>query len=131
MTNVALNMEAVEVSSEVAAKVARIADLNEATRLADAEGKGLKAEVTAAVGGLEMAVLFPEGVRVTHEGVAIATVKAQTRTSISADALAEAVEAVLAAYPALAEDHAEAVAALRALPTAAAKVSTFPVVRTR
>lgn len=131
MTNVALNLETVEVSEAVAAQVARIADLNEVVRLAEAEGKALKAEVVEAVGGVDMAVLFPEGVRVTHDGTALATVKAQTRTTISTDALTDAVEAVLAAFPALAEDYAEAVEALRNLPVAAAKVSTYAVVRTR
>lgn len=131
MSNVTLNMEAVEVSADLAAKVARIADLNEATRLADTEAKGLKAEVIAAVGGADMVAVFPEGIRVTHEGAAVATVKPQTRTSISADALADAVEAVLAAFPGIAETLPDAAEALRALPVAAAKVTTFPVVRTK
>jgi hypothetical protein len=131
MSNVALNMEAVEVSSDMAAKVARIADLNEVVRLADAEAKGLKAEVTEAAGGADMVALFAEGIRVTHEGVGIATVKSQTRTTISADALAEAVEALLSAFPTLEGAQPDVVAAMRALPTTAAKVTTFPVVRTK
>lgn len=129
MSNVALNMEAVEVSADMAAKVARIADLNEVVRLADTEGKKLKAEVTEAVGGEDMVALFADGIRVTYEGVGIATVKPQTRTTISADALAKAIEAVLEAFPMLEGDQPDAVAALRALPTTAAKVTTFPVVR--
>jgi hypothetical protein len=131
MSNVELNLETIEVSADMAAKVARIADLNETEALAKSEGKRLKAEVTEAVGGADMVAVFPEGIRVTHGGVAIATVKPTTRATISADGLAQAVEAVLAAFPALEEDHSEAVAALRGLTTTAAKVTTYPVVRTK
>lgn len=131
MSNVTLNMEAVEVSADMAAKVARIADLNESVRLAEAEAKGLKAEVVEAVGGADMVAVFAEGIRVTHGGAALATVKPQTRTTVTADALADAVEAVLAAFPALSEDMPEAADAIRAIVTAASKVTTFPVVRTR
>jgi hypothetical protein len=123
--------EGVEVSADVAAKVARIADLNDIAREAEAEGKRLKAEVVEVVGGAEMVAVFPEGIRVTHEGVALATVKPQTRSTISAESLAAQVAAILAANPEIAESHPEVVAAMLALPESAAKVTTFPVVRTK
>jgi hypothetical protein len=131
MSNVELNLETIEVSADMAAKVARIADLNESARLIESEGKALKAEVTEAVGGADMVAVFPEGIRVTHGAVAIATVMPTTRATISAEGLAQAIESVLAAFPALAEDHSEAVAAIRGLTTTAAKVTTYPVVRTK
>lgn len=129
--NVKFQAETVEVSAEFVAKVARIADLNDAVRAAEAEAKALKAEVVDAAGGAEMVALFPEGVRVAHEGVALATVKSQSRATVKADALRDAVAGLLAAFPAVAESHPEFAAAVAALPSAVTSETTYPVVRTK
>lgn len=129
--NVKFQAESVEVAAEFVAKVARIADLNDAVRAAEAEAKGLKAEVVDAVGGAEMVALFPEGVRVAHEGVALATVKSQSRATVKADALRDAVEGLIAAFPAVAETFPEFVDAVAGLPDAVTTQTTFPVVRTK
>lgn len=129
--SVKFQAETVEVAAEFVGKVARIADLNDAVRAAEAEAKGLKAEVVEAVGGAEMVALFPEGVRVAHDGVALATVKSQSRATVKADALRDAVEGLLAAFPAVAESHPEFAAAVAALPSAVTTETTYPVVRTK
>lgn len=123
--------ESVEVGAEMVAKVQRIAALNDVVREAEAEGKALKAEVVEAVGGAEMVAVFPEGIRVEHDGAILANVKPQTRSTISAESLAAQVAAIIAANPDIAESHPEVVAAMLALPESAAKVTTFPVVRTK
>ncbi len=123
--------EGVEVGAEFVGKVQRIAALNDAIREAEAEAKSLKAEVVEIVGGAEMVAVFPEGIRLTHEGVTLANVKPQTRSTITADSLNAQVAAILAANPEIAESHPEVVAAMLALPESAAKVTTFPVVRTK
>lgn len=129
--NVKFQAESVEVAAEFVAKVARIADLNDAVRAAEAEAKGLKAEVVDAVGGAEMVALFPEGVRVAHDGVALATVKSQSRATVKADALRDAVEGLIAAFPQVAETFPEFVDAVAGLPDAVTTQTTFPVVRTK
>jgi 1-acyl-sn-glycerol-3-phosphate acyltransferase len=129
--NVKFQAESVEVAAEFVAKVSRIADLNDAIRAAEAEAKALKAEVVDAVGGADMVALFPEGVRIAHEGVALASVKSQSRASVKADALRDAVEGLLAAFPAVSESHPEFAAAIAGLPDAVTNVTTFPVVRTK
>jgi 1-acyl-sn-glycerol-3-phosphate acyltransferase len=127
--NVKFQAESVEVAAEFVAKVARIVDLNDAVRAAEAEAKALKAEVVDAVGGADMVALFPEGVRIAHEGVALASVKSQSRTTVKADALRAAVEGLLAAFPAVTESHADFARALAALPSAVSTETTYPVVR--
>jgi hypothetical protein len=131
MATIKYDAEAVEVSADFVSKVARIADLNDAIRAAEAEAKALKAEVVDAAGGADMVALFAGGVRVTHEGNALATVKAQTRATVKADALADAVDGLLAAFPQVAATFPEFVAAVAALPSAVTSQTTFPVVRTK
>lgn len=124
-------VDSVEVGAEFVGKVQRIAALNDIAREAEAEGKALKAEVVEAVGGAEMVAVFTDGIRVTHDGAVLANVKPQTRSTISAESLAAQVAAIIAANPDIAESHPEVVAAMLALPESAAKVTTFPVVRTK
>jgi urease gamma subunit len=78
-----------------------------------------------------MVALFAGGVRVMHDGKALATVKAQTRATVKADALADAVEGLLAAFPQVAATFPEFAAAVAALPSAVITQTTFPVVRTK
>ena len=129
--SVKFQAESVEVAAEFVAKVSRIADLNDAIRAAEAEAKALKAEVVDAAGGAELVALFPEGVRVAHEGVALATVKSQSRVTVKADALRGAVEGLLAAFPEVTASHADFAAALTNLPSAVSNETTYPVVRTK
>lgn len=128
---VQVSAEIVEVPSEFVAKVARIAALNDVVREAEAEAKGLKAEVVEAVGGSEMVAVFTEGIRIAHEGNVLANVKPQTRTTITAESLTAQVAAILAAFPEVTATLPEVAEALMALPTTAAKSTTFPVVRTK
>lgn len=127
--------EVIEVGAEFVAKVARIAECNDIESAAKAEGKALKGEVIEAVGGADMVALFPEGVRIAHDGVILANVKPQSRVTISQDNLTAALGAVMIAHPdafaRLAVDFPEAAEALALLPQTAAKVTTYPVVRTK
>jgi hypothetical protein len=129
--SVSLNVHAVEVPANIASMVARIADLNEAVRLAEAENKALKAEIIEAVGGSEMVELFAEGIRVTHNGTALATVKPVTRTTVTADRVSEVIAGILTAFPQIGDTLPEAVRALEAVATTAGKVTTYPVIRTK
>jgi hypothetical protein len=127
--SVSLNVQAVEVPTELATMVARIADLNEIVALAEKENKELKATITEAVGGLDMVVLFPEGIRVTHNGVGLATVKATTRTTVTADRVNETVADILRTYPQIEDLMPEIVQALTLIGTTAGKATTFSQVR--
>jgi hypothetical protein len=129
--NVKFQAETVEVAVEFVAKVARIADLNDAVRAAEAEAKALKAEVVDAAGGAELVSLFPEGVRIAHEGVALATVKSQSRATVKAEALRDAVEGLLAAFPEVVAQYPDFATALAGLPSAVTSETTYPVVRTK
>jgi hypothetical protein len=122
-------IEAVAVSSDLAATVARIVDINDATRSLEAEGKRLKAEVIEAVGGAEMVAVFDDGIRVTHDGTVIATVKSTTRTTVTTDALTAGIQALLAAFPDVATVMPELASALAALPATVSKTTVYPVVR--
>ena len=122
-------IEAVEVSSDLAATVARIVDINDSTRSLEAEGKRLKADVIEAVGGADMVAVFDDGIRVTHDGTVIATVKSTTRTTVATEALTAGVQAILAAFPDVATVMPELAAALAALPATVAKTTVYPVVR--
>ncbi len=129
--SVTLNIHAVEVSEDIANMVARIADLNEAIALSEKENKALKAELIETVGGSEMVELFAEGIRVTHNGTALATVKSATRTTVTADRVSEVIAGILAAFPQIGDMLPEAVRELESVATTAGKVSTYPVIRTK
>lgn len=126
-----VKVETKNVSKGIAAKVARIAELNEMTALAEAEGKALKAEVIEAAGGAEKVCDTPTGIQIVHKGTVLATVKPQTRTTISAGSLTEAVAGLLAAFPEIADTLPEVAAALAALPEAAGNTVTFPRILTK
>lgn len=131
MSKVQNPAETVSVAADYVAMVQRIADLNDTIRTAEGEAKALKGEVIEAAGGKDMVALFPEGIRVVHDDHLLATVKPQTRTTITADAVADAVESLLAAFPEVAAENADFTEALRALSATVGKSTTFPVVRTK
>lgn len=111
------NRESVAVGAEFAGKIARIVEINAAVRDLEDEGKTLKDEFVAAVGGKEMAVLFGN-ITVAVEGEAIANVSGRTRDNIKVTDLREAVDSVVAAMRAagLFETHAEIAEAVENIP---------------
>lgn len=109
--------ESVAVGAEFAGKIARIVEINATVRDLEDEGKALKDEFVAAVGGKEMAVLFGN-ITVAVEGEAIANVSGRVRDNIKVTDLRDAVAAVVAAMGAagLSESHAEIMQMVQDIP---------------